>query len=305
MTMNTESAHNDFIRSIITADLQSGEMGNKIVTRFPPEPNGHLHIGHAKSICLNFGVAAETNGTCHLRFDDTNPTKEEHEYIDAIQEDVRWLGFDWDDRFYYASDYFERLYTCAVQLIKGGNAYVDDLTVEEVSEYRGRWNEPGRDSPYRSRSVRENLDLFGRMRSGEFEDGSRTLRAKIDMAAEGQVIKGIGTFGIGGAVASGKAANAGYPGRPGPMTLSCHLPKHSLTALAMASLYFFSEAVDFGACIMIKLLSLGPLRQPGLPIAETDMILRPLNLAWSRHLSQPPQIASQIPSMDFFWTRYR
>ncbi len=173
----------DFIRQVVADDRRANKRGGHVHTRFPPEPNGYLHIGHAKAICLNFGIAAENAGLCNLRMDDTNPETEDLEYVRAIKEDVRWLGFDWDDRFCYASDYFERLYTCAVQLIKDGNAYVDDLTVEEVSQYRGRWNEPGRDSPYRNRLIRESLDLFERMRAGEFEDGSRTLRAKIDMGA--------------------------------------------------------------------------------------------------------------------------
>ena len=152
-------------------------------TRFPPEPNGYLHIGHAKSICLNFGLAQEFGGMCNLRFDDTNPVKEDVEYVDSIMEDVRWLGFDWDDRLYYASDYFEQLYEWAEQLIKTGKAYVCDLTADEIREYRGTLTEPGKDSPYRDRSVEENLDLFARMRAGEFPDGARTLRAKIDMAS--------------------------------------------------------------------------------------------------------------------------
>ena len=173
----------DFIREIVAADLQAGKNGGRVVTRFPPEPNGHLHIGHAKSICLNFGIAAEYNGVCHLRFDDTNPTKEEVEYVESIQEDVRWLGFDWGDKLFYASDYFERLYQYAVQLIKEGKAYVDSLSADEVREYRGTLTEPGKDSPYRTRSVEENLDLFARMRAGEFADGAHVLRAKIDMAS--------------------------------------------------------------------------------------------------------------------------
>ena len=152
-------------------------------TRFPPEPNGYLHIGHAKSICLNFGLAAEFGGKCNLRFDDTNPSKEEVEYVDSIIEDVRWLGFDWEDRLFYASDYFDQLYDWAVQLIQAGKAYVCDLTADQVREHRGTLTEPGRNSPYRDRSVEENLDLFERMRAGEFPDGARTLRAKIDMAS--------------------------------------------------------------------------------------------------------------------------
>ena len=171
----------DFVRDIIDEDLETNKYDGRVHTRFPPEPNGYLHIGHAKSICLNFGIADEYGGFCNLRFDDTNPTTEEVEYIESIQEDVRWLGFDWDDRLFYASDYFEQLYEYAVQLIEQGQAYVCDLSTEEIREYRGPWNEPGRDSPYRTRSVEENLDLFERMRAGEFEDGSRTLRAKIDM----------------------------------------------------------------------------------------------------------------------------
>ncbi|RME44682.1 MAG: glutamine--tRNA ligase, partial [Chloroflexi bacterium] len=172
----------DFIRDIIREDLRTNKYGGRVHTRFPPEPNGYLHIGHAKSICLNFGVAEEFGGLCNLRFDDTNPTKEEVEYVEAIKEDVRWLGYDWDDREFYASDYFEQLYEYAIQLIKAGKAYVCDLSPEEIREYRGTLTEPGRESPYRNRSVEENLDLFQRMRAGEFPEGSRTLRAKIDMA---------------------------------------------------------------------------------------------------------------------------
>ena len=179
----TETAGLDFIREIVTADQAAGRRGGRVHTRFPPEPNGYLHIGHAKSICLNFGVAQEYGGLCNLRMDDTNPETEDEEFVRAIEQDVRWLGFDWEDRSCYASDYFERLYECAVALIRKGLAYVDDLQGEEVSRYRGRWDEPGRDSPYRDRPVEENLDLFARMRSGEFADGARTLRAKIDMAA--------------------------------------------------------------------------------------------------------------------------
>ena len=173
----------DFIRSIITEDLKANKNDGRVHTRFPPEPNGYLHIGHAKSICLNFGIAAEFGGLCNVRFDDTNPTKEEEEFVESIKEDVRWLGFDWGDRLYYASDYFDQLYDYAVQLIKIDKAYVDDLTADEIREYRGSLTQPGKDSPYRTRSVEENLDLFERMRAGEFEDGSRVLRAKIDMAS--------------------------------------------------------------------------------------------------------------------------
>ena len=179
----TETAALDFIREIVAADKAAGRRGGRVHTRFPPEPNGYLHIGHAKSICLNFGIAHEYGGLCNLRMDDTNPETEDVEFVRAIEQDVRWLGFDWEDRAYYASDYFARLHECAVTLIRKGLAYVDDLQGEEVSRYRGRWDEPGRDSPYRDRSVAENLDLFARMRAGEFEDGARTLRAKIDMAA--------------------------------------------------------------------------------------------------------------------------
>jgi len=173
----------NFIRNIIEEDLKTGKYGKRVHTRFPPEPNGYLHIGHAKSICLNFGLAAEYKGLCNLRFDDTNPTKEEVEYVESIKADVRWLGFDWGDRLFYASDYFEQLYEYAVRLIKAGKAYVCDLSAEEIREYRGTLTEPGKESPYRMRSVEENLDLFERMRAGEFEDGSRVLRAKIDMAS--------------------------------------------------------------------------------------------------------------------------
>jgi glutaminyl-tRNA synthetase len=175
-------AGRDFIRDIIADDLAAGRV-REVVTRFPPEPNGYLHIGHAKSICLNFGAAEEFGGRCHLRFDDTNPTKEEQEYIDAIQEDVRWLGFDWGPHLYHASDYFEQLYAWAEQLIEQGLAYVDDQSPEEMRAARGTLTEPGRDSPWRHRSPAENLDLFRRMRAGEFPDGARVLRAKIDMAS--------------------------------------------------------------------------------------------------------------------------
>ncbi len=173
----------DFIRAVVAEDTASGKWGGRVVTRFPPEPNGYLHIGHAKAISLDFGLAAEFGGRCHLRFDDTNPTKEEVEYVESIKQDVRWLGFDWGEHLYYASDYFERLYQWAVELIKKGKAYVDDLSMDEIREYRGTLTEPGRESPYRNRSVEENLELFDAMRAGEFSDGSRTLRAKIDMAS--------------------------------------------------------------------------------------------------------------------------
>ena len=173
----------DFIRSIISEDLKANKNKGQVHTRFPPEPNGYLHIGHAKSICLNFGIATEFGGLCNLRFDDTNPIKEEEEFVESIKKDVRWLGFDWEDRLYYASDYFDQLYEYAIQLIKNAKAYVDDLTADEIREYRGTLTEPGRESPYRTRSVEENLDLFARMRAGEFKDGSRVLRAKIHMAS--------------------------------------------------------------------------------------------------------------------------
>jgi len=172
----------DFIRQIVAEDLKTNKWGGRVVTRFPPEPNGYLHIGHAKSICLNFGIAAEFGGRCHLRFDDTNPEKEEQEYVNSIIEDVRWLGWDWGEHLYYGSDYFDQMYQWAVELIKKGKAYVCDLTAEQTREYRGTLTEPGKDSPFRSRSVEENLELFERMRAGEFPDGARTLRAKIDMA---------------------------------------------------------------------------------------------------------------------------
>jgi glutaminyl-tRNA synthetase len=172
----------DFIREIVAADLREGRR-DTVVTRFPPEPNGYLHIGHAKSICLNFGIAAEFGGRCHLRFDDTNPAKEETEYIDSIQHDIRWLGFDWGDHLYFASDYFETLFDWAQHLIRSSDAYVDDLSADEIRDYRGTLTEPGRNSPYRDRSVDENLDLFGRMRAGEFPNGARVLRARIDMTS--------------------------------------------------------------------------------------------------------------------------
>ncbi len=177
------SVYKDFIRTIIDKDLEEGKNQGRVHTRFPPEPNGYLHIGHAKSICLNFGLAAEYRGLCNLRFDDTNPIKEEEEYVESIKEDIRWLGFAWEDRLFYASDYFDKLFEYAVELIKGAKAYVCDLNADEIRDYRGTLTQPGKDSPYRNRSVEENLDLFERMRKGEFPDGSRTLRAKIDMSS--------------------------------------------------------------------------------------------------------------------------
>jgi len=183
MTTASSKPFRSFIHDIIDEDLRTNKYGGRVHTRFPPEPNGYLHIGHAKSICLNFGIAAEYNGRCNLRFDDTNPVKEEQEYIDSIIEDVRWLGFDWENRLYYASDYFEQMYQYAVQLIQAGKAYVDELSAEELRDYRGTLTEPGRHSPYRDRPIEENLDLFQRMRAGEFPDGSRVLRAKIDMTS--------------------------------------------------------------------------------------------------------------------------
>lgn len=173
----------DFIRTRVAGDLKENKNSGRVHTRFPPEPNGYLHIGHAKSICLNFGVAAENNGLCNLRFDDTNPSKETVEFEESIKADVQWLGFDWADRMYYASDYFEKLYEYAVHLIKDGKAYVDSLTADEIRQYRGTLTEPGKDSPYRDRSVEENLHLFERMRADEFEDGAHVLRARIDMAS--------------------------------------------------------------------------------------------------------------------------
>ena len=179
---DADAVRRDFVRDLIQKDLTSGNYEGRVHTRFPPEPNGYLHIGHAKSICLNFGVAQEFGGLCNLRFDDTNPAKEEEEYVQSIQQDVRWLGLDWGDRLFYASDHFEQLYAWAVFLIKKGKAYVCDLTFEQTREYRGTLTEPGKDSPFRDRSVEENLDFFEQMRQGKFPDGSRTLRAKIDMS---------------------------------------------------------------------------------------------------------------------------
>ena len=179
--MTTENERSDFIRDMIKEDLATGRF-DRVQTRFPPEPNGYLHIGHVKAIAMDFGVAEQFGGICSLRFDDTNPAKEEEEYVEAIMEDIRWLGFDWEDRLYFASDYFEQLYEFALQMIKAGKAYVDDLSAEEIREYRGTLTEPGKDSPWRERSVEENLDLFKRMRAGEFQNGEKTLRAKIDMS---------------------------------------------------------------------------------------------------------------------------
>jgi len=184
MSATDASGSADFIRAIIAQDCKTGRYDGRVHTRFPPEPNGYLHIGHAKAICLNFGIAAEhAGGLCNLRFDDTNPTREEAEYVEAIIEDVRWLGWDWQDRLYFASDYFEQMYEYAVQLIRAGKAYVDDLTADEIRTYRGTLTGPGRNSPHRDRGAEENLDLFARMRAGEFPDGARVLRAKIDMAS--------------------------------------------------------------------------------------------------------------------------
>jgi len=178
----TETKSLDFIRTIVKEDLESGRY-DRVQTRFPPEPNGYLHIGHAKAISIDFDIAEEFGGLCNLRFDDTNPIKEETEYVEAIVKDIHWLGYDWDDRLYYASDYFEQLYEYAIKLIKKGKAYVDDLSAEEIREYRGTLTEPGKESPYRNRSVEENLDLFERMRAGDYPDGARVLRAKIDMSS--------------------------------------------------------------------------------------------------------------------------
>jgi glutaminyl-tRNA synthetase len=183
MAATDSASASNFIRNIIAEDMKTNKWGGRVHTRFPPEPNGYLHIGHAKAICISFGLAAEFGGVCNLRFDDTNPAKEEEEYVESIKEDIRWLGFDWEDREFYASDYFEKLHEYAVQLIKNGKAYVCDLSADEIREYRGTLKRPGKESPYRNRTVEENLDLFGRMRAGEFDDGSRVLRAKIDMAS--------------------------------------------------------------------------------------------------------------------------
>ncbi len=183
MSENNSMQYSNFIQDIINEDMETGRTGGRVHTRFPPEPNGYLHIGHAKSICLNFGLAKRNNGLCNLRFDDTNPAKEDVEYVESIQEDVKWLGFSWDDRMYYASDYFDRIYEFAVKIIKAGKAYVCDLTADQIREFRGTLTEPGKESPYRGRSVEENLGLFEKMKAGEFPDGSRVLRAKIDMTS--------------------------------------------------------------------------------------------------------------------------
>jgi glutaminyl-tRNA synthetase len=183
MTETPSTTPSNFIREAVLEDIKSGRFGGRVHTRFPPEPNGYLHIGHAKAFSIDFGIALEFNGKCNLRFDDTNPVKEDVEYVESIKEDIRWLGFDWEDRLFFASDYFEQLYELAIKLIKKGKAYVDDLSADEIREYRGTLTEPGRNSPYRGRSIEENLDLFARMRKGEFPDGARVLRAKIDMAS--------------------------------------------------------------------------------------------------------------------------
>ncbi len=214
-------AGQDFIRDIVTADREAGRVG-EVVTRFPPEPNGYLHIGHAKSICLNFGVAQEFGGHCNLRFDDTNPVKEEQEYIDAIERDVRWLGFDWGGTARYASDYFEQLYAWAEELIRAGKAYVDDQSQEEMRASRGTLTEPGTPSPFRERSVAENLDLFARMRAGEFPNGARVLRAKIDMASA------TSTSAIRSSTAS-STPTIRAPARPGASTRATITPMASRT----------------------------------------------------------------------------
>ncbi|MGD9578907.1 MAG: glutamate--tRNA ligase family protein, partial [Syntrophorhabdus sp.] len=183
MSNSDSMPQSDFIREIIEDDFKTNKHKGRVATRFPPEPNGYLHIGHAKSVCLNFGLAAQYNGTCNLRMDDTDPAGESLEYVQSIINDVHWLGFDWENRLFYASDYFEQLYQFAIRLVKDGKAYVDSLSADEIREHRGTLTEPGKESPYRNRSVEENLDLFMRMRAGEFPDGAHVLRAKIDMAS--------------------------------------------------------------------------------------------------------------------------
>jgi glutaminyl-tRNA synthetase len=183
MDQANSSLRSDFVRDIIDEDLRTNKHQGRVATRFPPEPNGYLHVGHAKSVCLNFGIAAQYGGACNLRMDDTDPSGEDQEYVDSIIRDVKWLGFDWADRLYYASDYYERLYQYAVQLIKEDKAFICSLSAPEIRDYRGTLTKPGKESPYRNRSVKENLDLFERMRAGEFEEGAHVLRAKIDMAS--------------------------------------------------------------------------------------------------------------------------
>ena len=182
MSEEEKTEASNFIKTIIEADIAAGKNDGKVATRFPPEPNGYLHVGHSKSICLNFGLAESFSGTCNLRFDDSNPLKEDTEYVEAIKEDIRWLGFDWGKEAYFASDYFEKMYELALELIKDGKAYVCSLSAEETRKYRGTLTEPGENSPFRDRAVEENLDLFARMRAGEFEDGEHVLRAKIDLS---------------------------------------------------------------------------------------------------------------------------
>ena len=194
MENNTQSTPQEnkglnFVEQLVLEDLQAGKNGGRLNTRFPPEPNGYLHIGHAKAICMDFGIAEKFGGTCNLRFDDTNPVKEDVEYIDSIRKDIHWLGFDWGDREYYASDYFPQLYDLAVRLIKDGKAYVDDQTSEQIAAQKGTPTQAGTESPFRNRSVEENLDLFRRMNEGEFEEGARVLRAKIDMASPAQKLR--------------------------------------------------------------------------------------------------------------------
>jgi len=181
--MDEAAIKNDFIHEIIKEDLRINKNNGKVVTRFPPEPNGYLHIGHAKAICLNFGIAEDFNGICNLRFDDTNPSKENEEYVESMKQDINWLGFDWDDRLYFTSDYFGKLYEYAISFIEKGIAYVDSLSMEEIREYRGTLNKPGKDSPYKERSVVENLEMFEKMKNGDFPEHSHVLRAKIDMSS--------------------------------------------------------------------------------------------------------------------------